>query len=61
MTAVIPAGVETARDLVGPALAAPGRAGLVAGPAGSPGAVTGSGPAVRPVPAGGSAGTGATA
>ena len=42
-------------------LAAPGRAGLVAGPAGSPGAVNGSGPADRPVPAGGSAGTGATA
>jgi squalene-associated FAD-dependent desaturase len=48
-------------------LAAPGRAGLVAGPAGPAGAVNGSGPADRSgpagrsIPAGGSAGTGATA
>jgi squalene-associated FAD-dependent desaturase len=42
-------------------LAAPGRAGLAAGPAGTAGAVNGSGPVDRSVPAGGSAGTGATA
>jgi Flavin containing amine oxidoreductase len=42
-------------------LAAPGRAGLAAGSAGPPGAVNGSGPVDRSVPAGGSAGTGTTA
>jgi squalene-associated FAD-dependent desaturase len=42
-------------------LAAQARAGLAAGPAGPAGAVNGSGPADRSVPAGGSAGTGATA
>jgi len=42
-------------------LAAPGRIGLVARPAGPPDAANGPGPADRPVPAGGSAGAGATA
>ena len=42
-------------------LAAPGRAGLVAGPGGPLGSVNGSGPVDASVPAEGSAGTGATA
>jgi hypothetical protein len=42
-------------------LAAPGRAGLVAGPGGPLGSVNGSGPVDWSVPAEGSAGTGATA
>jgi predicted NAD/FAD-dependent oxidoreductase len=60
MEGAVRSGLNAARVLR-QELATAGRVGLAAGPASPPEAVNGSGPAERPVPAVGSAGTGATA